>query len=187
MDILPELLNSHTRAKILKLLFRNPKNHFRVGNLSKKIQIDYYAARRELLKLKSISIVSNNKEQEFFINPNFEFYDELRALVLRSSPISKEKILKDLKKIGGLKLALLTGVFLGEENSRVDLLIVGAGFKKEKLSKFLKDLEAEVGKEINYVVMEPDEFQYRKKMFDKFILGLLEGPKEILLNRLTFG
>jgi len=186
-EILSKLFSSETRVKILRLLFRNPQTSFKVTDLSERIQVDYYAARRDLLKLKKIRVVKVNEDQEFLINPKFEFYEELKALILSSAPINKQAILKELKKIGGLKLVVLTGVFLGQEDSRVDLLIVGSGFKEDKLDKFVRSLEADVGRELNFVVMEPDEFNYRKRMFDKFVLGVLEGPKEVLLNKMIFG
>ncbi|MFH1392355.1 MAG: hypothetical protein ABIG90_01565 [bacterium] len=181
-EILEELFNSKTRAKVLKLMFRNPENGFRVKAVSERAKVDYFAARRELDKLKAIKIV-NYRNKAFVINPDFDFYNELKNLVLRSTPVAKEKILKQLKKIGKLKLIILSGVFVNTDNTRVDLFMVGEVIHKRKLETLLKNLEAEVGKEIDYVIMDSSEFRYRKNMFDKFVLEMLEGPKQILLDR----
>lgn len=182
-EILEELFNSKTRAKALKLMFRNPEKGFRVKQVAERAKSDYFAVRRELDKLKELKIV-NYRNKIFSINPGFSFYNELRNLVLRSTPIAKEKILKQLKKIGKLRLIILSGVFLNIENARADLFIVGENIRKKRLETLLKNLEAEVGKEIDYVIMDLHEFKYRKNMFDKFVLEMLEGPKQVLLDKI---
>lgn len=186
-EILEELFNSQSRARLLKFFFRNQKKHFRVSQISDKIQVDYYAARREVIKLEEMGLLKQDKDQKYFLASDFSFLHELENLILRCSPISKERISEKLEEMGGFKLVLLSGVFVGNEDARVDLLLVGSNFDQSHLDNFLKSLEAEVGKELDYVIMEPDEFQYRRKMFDKFVLEILEGPKEVLVDRLSFG
>ena len=142
-----------------------------------------------LLLAKRVKI---NKKKEiigglyFSVNPNFDFYAELQSLVLKSSPTSKEKMLKRLMKIGRIRLALIGGVFLNTANSRVDLFLVGDDISRKKLMTFLADMEAEVGKEIEYAAMETKEFDYRFHMFDRFVRDILEKPHEKLLNKLKF-
>ena len=92
--------------------------------------------------------------------------------------------MKHLKGIGRVKLVILSGVFINAENSRADLLVVGDNLKKRKLAKFLKNLEADVGKEIDYVVLETEDFKYRYDMFDRFLRDVLEKPHEKLINKL---
>lgn len=164
-------------------MFRNPEKGFRVKQVAERARADYFAVRRELDKLKEIKIV-NYRNKTFSINPGFNFHNELKNLVLRSTPVAKEKILKQLKKIGKLRLVILSGVFINIENSRADLFVVGENIRKKKLETILQNLEAEVGKEIDYVTMDLNEFKYRKNMFDKFVLEMLEGPKQILLDRI---
>ena len=142
-----------------------------------------------LLLAKRVKI---NKKKEiigglyFSVNPNFDFYSELQSLVLKSSPTSKEKMLRRLMKIGRIRLALIGGVFLNTANSRVDLFLVGDDISRKKLMTFLADMEAEVGKEIEYAAMETKEFDYRFHMFDRFVRDILEKPHEKLLNKLKF-
>lgn len=182
-EILEELFNSKTRAKILKLLFRNEEKAFRVKEVAERAKIDYFAVRREVEKLSKIKILKITNKL-FGINPDFQFFAELKNLVVKSNPISKEKILKQLKNLGKIQLIILSGVFVNAENTRADMFVVGDGLSQKKVEKFFKDLESEVGKEIDYVLMETSEYKYRKQMFDKFILEILEGPKEVLWNKL---
>jgi len=121
------------------------------------------------------------------LNTNFEFFYELRDLVLKSSPAEKDRMIERLNKLGRIKLAIISGVFINKENLDpliTDLLIVGDDIDRRKLRAFLRATEAEVGKEIKFTVMDKEEFQYRLAMFDRFTRVLLESPHEKIINRL---
>ena len=142
-------------------------------------------------KIKTIKRRPKNSKRvsvtRYYLNYHFQYIDELKDLVLKSSPEEKEKIIENLLKLGRVKLAIATGIFLNRVNSEAiatDLFIVGDDISRRKLRSFLKSLEADVGKEVRYVIMEKEEFQYRIGMFDRFIRVLLEGPHEKLINRL---
>ncbi len=123
----------------------------------------------------------------YALNTDFEFFYELRDLISKSSPAEKDKMVDRLNKIGRIKLAIISGIFINKENLDpliTDLLVVGDDIDRRKLRAFLKATEAEVGKEIRFTVMDKDEFQYRMAMFDRFIRVLLEAPHEKLINRL---
>ncbi len=123
----------------------------------------------------------------YFLNPGFEFISELRDLVLKSSPAEINKMIERINKLGQVKLAVVSGIFIGKENpdpSIADLLIVGDDLDNRKLRIFLKSLEAEVGKEIKFALMEKEEFKYRLSMFDMFVRVLMEGPHVKLINKL---
>ncbi len=121
------------------------------------------------------------------LNTDFEFFYELRDLVLKSSPAEKDRMIERLNKLGRIKLAIISGVFINKENLDpliTDLLIIGDDVDRRKLRAFLRATEAEVGKEIKFTVMDKEEFQYRLAMFDRFTRVLLESPHEKLINRL---
>jgi hypothetical protein len=99
-------------------------------------------------------------------------------------------MVKKILGLGRVKLAVISGIFIAE-NSGPDiydtvavLFIVGDDVSNNKLSAFLTALEAEVGKEIKFTLMDKDEFQYRYGMFDRFIRVILEGPHEKIINKL---
>ena len=186
-EILEQLFDSPVKVKLLKLFLRNPEESFGLRETVKKTRADKISCRRQISKLEEIKFIKSkfkSGRKIYSLNSGFVFYNELKTLVLKSSPTSKNKILGRLKNVGRIKLALLSGIFLELENSRADLLIVGDGIKNKKLAGFLKDLESEVGKEINYVVLTTADFKYRYNMFDRFIRDILEKPHEKLINRL---
>jgi len=186
-EILEQLFDSPVKVKLLKLFLRNPDQSFSIREIAKKTRSDSAACQRQLKKLESIKLIDiklKSGKKNYSANRNFDFYSELRTLILKSSPASKEKLYNRLKGLGRIKLAILSGIFINEDNSRVDLLVVGDGIRNQKLSSFLKDLEAEVGKEIDYVVFSTVDFKYRYDMFDRFIRDVLEKPHEKLINKL---
>jgi len=186
-EILEQLFDSLTKVKLLKLFLRNPGESLGLAEIVKKTRTDKSSCRLQVNKLEDIKFIKSkfkSGKKIYSLNVNFDFYNELKTLVLKSSPASKNKILSRLKNIGRVKLALLSGIFLDYENSRADLLIVGDGIKNKSLANFLKDLESEVGKEIDYVVLTTADFKYRYDMFDRFIRDILEKPHEKLINKL---
>lgn len=129
--------------------------------------------------------------QRYALNPNFEFFQELKILIMKSSPAEKNRLVQRIHKLGRIKLALLSGIFLSNadsgaayDNSVADLFIVGDEINKERLRLFLKALEAEVGREIRLSIMDKEEFEYRYGMFDRFVRILLENPHEKIINKL---
>ncbi|HRY52412.1 MAG TPA: hypothetical protein P5089_01000 [Candidatus Portnoybacteria bacterium] len=195
--ILELLFDSPIKVKLLKLFLRNANRRYLMSEIVRKTQGSKRMVIKQVKGLESIGFllskrIKPNKKKEivgglyFVVNQNFDFYNELQSLVLKSSPTSKEKMLSRLLKIGRIKMALISGVFLNTENSRLDLFLVGDDISHNKLMRFLADMEAEVGKEIEYAAMETKEFDYRFHMFDRFVRDILEKPHEKLLNKLKF-
>jgi len=142
-------------------------------------------------KAVSINTARVTSGKDFYsLNPQFEFAEELRALLLKPSPQEKRVIGRKISALGRIKLAIVSGIFLNTEDSALDsdsvadLFIVGDDINKRKLTFFLQSLEAEVGKEIKFGIMDQEEFDYRYKMFDRFVRVLLEGPHEKIINKL---
>ncbi len=175
----------------MKFLFRNYPGDFLTGELAIRIQETYHATKHEIEALMELRLIKKIKSAKvkYSLNPNFEFFTELKALILKASPAEKNKMVAKILKLGRIKLALVSGVFLNNnggvsDNSVADLFIVGDEINKEKLRKFLKALEAEVGREVKLSIMDKEEFNYRHGMFDRFVRVLLEGPHEKIINKL---
>jgi len=193
-QVLEALFDSPAKVRLLKLFLRNPDKFFHEKEIAKRAQSDSRLISRQIkgllaigfLKKKRVTKKRNDTKKGIYFsaNSNFDFYQELRSLVLKSSPASKEKILKNVLKLGRIKLLLLAGIFLNTENSRVDLFVVGDSIKQSKANPFLKNLESEIGKEIGFAFMNTKEFYYRYHMFDRFVHDIMEKPNEKLINKL---
>lgn len=123
----------------------------------------------------------------YVLNTEFEFFEELRDLILKSSYTEKKEITQQVRRLGIIKLAVIAGIFLDKESKdpmSADLLIVCEDVNMRRWKGFLKSLESDVGKEIKFAIMDKEEFVYRLSMFDRFVRVLLEGPHEVLIDKL---
>src|SRR3989344_9357937 len=113
-DILDNLFGSRIMVKILKLLFRNYPGDFLAGELATRIQETYPATKQEIEALIKLRLIKKTKTAKikYSLNPNFEFFEVLKALILKASPPEKNKMVAKILKLGRLKLALVSGVFL---------------------------------------------------------------------------
>lgn len=197
-SILDNLFGSRVRVKLLKLLYRQNPATFSMAELAMRIQEPSFIARRELTVLLDIGLARKFRvgsgpardRERFGLNPDFDFFEELRELVLKPSPAETQRLTKRINSLGRVKLAVVAGIFVSQPDdltyeAPADLFIVGDDIDKAKLTKFLKSLESEVGTEIRFSTMEKDEFKYRYEMFDRFLRVLLEGPHRKIIDRFS--
>ena len=84
-----------------------------------------------------------------------------------------------------IQLLIISGIFIKNPDSRVDLLVVGDNLKLSSLENIIKTIESEIGKEIRYAVFETSEFNYRYSMFDKLTRDIFDYPHEKIINKLN--
>lgn len=186
MDTLERLFGSPVRAKLLKLFLMNPEASFAVAGGSRQAQVRPVQFSAEARRLAKVGVVraSGRRAKTFSANRDYPFFRELRALMLKSAPHAAGPLAVRIKRLGNVKLAVLTGVFIDSPTSRVDLLLVGDGLRKSRLKLLIQWLEARVGKELAYVAMSTSEFKYRMDMYDRFVRDILEFPHETIVNKL---
>ena len=187
-EILEHLFGSRERARILRFFLQNPEQQYSFSEIVKKNMIRSNPAKKELLNLVRIKFVfiRTRKGKKYYqLNQEFNFYPELKNLIAKSNVYPQCKSLGKISKVGNIKLAVISGVFISYHKSKADMIIVGDAISKNKLRNLMNNLEAEIGREINFVLMTMDEFKYRLNMLDKFVLEFLEGPHEEIINKIT--
>ncbi len=203
-NILEKLFGSAARIKIIRLFLLNPDTIFTPKEISRRCKVTPNLARREISLLKNIGFaeqksetiekliklkngkIKNNKKkiQGLKLDGTFPVLRALKNLVLNAAPIDKKGMAKSLKAAGRVKLIILSGIFIQADGSRVDLLLVGDGIKSGVLERTLRNIEAEIGKELTYSVFDTKEFLYRLGVYDRFIYDILDYPHEKILNKL---
>ncbi len=187
-EIFSQLFDSRTRARLMKFFMLNDRHDFLVAEIVKKNKLTFRQVAGELNRLERIRMILPRlkKGKKYYrTNEAFIFYPELKSLVVKSNTLPECRSLGRIKSLGKIKLALISGVFLNHPKSQSDLLIIGDELSRAKLKHLLESLEAEVGKEINYSVMNSEEFKYRTDMLDKFIMDFLEGPYEEIICKVS--
>lgn len=179
MEILEKILGSSARVKIMRLFLLNKGKNFKNKDVVKKSRANFGTVRRELKLLASVGFIKKRATNWCF-NPSFKYLPEFEELLAGSGAVDKDKIVGNFKKAGKIKLLLVSGIFIKNPDSRVDLLIVGDRVKKKKIEEEIRKLEAEIGTELAYAVFDTKEFFYRLNMYDKLIRDIFDFPHEVI-------
>ncbi len=145
---------------------------------------DEYAEQFNIKKTKTSKVESSKTEKKYFkANDEFILFEEIKALILKAQVLYEQDFVDKLKSIGNLKLLILTGFFVNNPNSEIDILIVGK-INKTKFLKLIKELEGELDREVNYTLFASREFKYRRDITDVFIYSILEGRKFVVVDEI---
>ena len=145
--MLEQLFGSYTRMKLLQLFLSNPEEKYFVRELTRILDSQINAVRRELENLSDFGIiilVENDGEdanRKFYqTNSKFVLFPELKSIFQKSQFLLEKKFAKAMKKAGKVYYLALTGAFVGDKSIPIDLLIVG-NLNKRKFAKVLKSFE----------------------------------------------
>lgn len=187
METLARLFGNETKVKIMKLFLFNGEHAFTAREVSERTKSDITKVRRELSGLDKTGLIKSKQikgKNGYVLNQQFSYLKQLQAFLINIDPLSPKQISSKITKLGSIKLIVTSGVFIQDVESRADLLVVGENVRKAKLDATVKDLEAEIGKELRYAFFSTEEFKYRVSMYDKLVRDILDYPHRILLDKL---
>lgn len=182
------LFGSKTRVKLLHLFMNNPNRAFYVREITRKIDEQINSVRRELSNMLSIGIIqsdSSNNRLYYEVNQNYIHYQPLKAMfgdnqvATATTESASSDWSKRLKPLGDVRVALLSGSLVRGSSTDVDVLIAGS-VNKTQVKHFIKSLEDEEGKTLNYTVMSYEDFYYRLSIKDRFITDIINGKFTLL-------
>lgn len=202
-DVLGILFGSAARVKILRLFLGNADTCFTVAQIAKHAKVDSRVVRKEtnsflkvglLKKTTCVEVVTKgrgSKKKEItkrsagmVVDRSFEHFYALRSFVLNIAPTDNENIVKKLGAAGTPKLVLIAGVFIQDPDSRVDLLVVGDTMKDAQLKDVVRDLEAQMGRELRFAAFTTKDFIYRLGIYDRLVRDILDYPHQVLIDKL---
>lgn len=200
---LGKIFGSVERVKILRYFLAHPDEQIGLEQLSKKAKVKSADLKKEVKNLVAINFlneltlvedkevkvgkkikIKTLKEPGVELNKNYVFVDSLANLLLDFRYIDRKELLEDFKKFGKIKLLCLGGIFMQDEENKLDLLLAGDALDKEKIDDFMKKLEADFGTELRYAVFESEEFRYRVNMFDRLIKDFWKRPHEKIIEKI---
>ena len=186
MAELTDFIISRVRVKLLKVFFYRPAELYYVRQLTRLTGEEINAVRRELHRMKKNGLVKDEQRGNrlyYYLNPSYDFYEDLLSLVAKSTGLGGD-IREQRLKLGKIKFAMLAGKFVRHkhhEQSEVDLLVVGEVVLPE-LAQLVRKEEARREREINYTVMTQQEFLFRKERRDPFLLGILSKSRVMVIG-----
>ncbi len=181
MEILGKIFGNAARVKLMRLFLINPQLAFTKKEIIKRSRVNSNLASKELKLLFSVGFIKKTGKNWIF-DSVFKYAKEFDRLLINSDSLDRKLIVDSFKKTGKVKLLLISGVFIKNKDTRVDLLIVGDGLKKGKIEDEVRKLEAEIGAELAYAIFDTKEFIYRLEMYDKLVRDILDYPHEIILQ-----
>lgn len=190
MDTLEKIFGGAARVKLMRLFLFNPKAVFNAAEISNRAKIDSARMRRELNFLVKVGLVRRRPgpggKTVWYLNDNFPYLLEFQRLLIQTSLITPGTIIKKLSKFGRPKVLILSGLFKEQwDDSRLDMLVVADNTKKGAVEAVMSTIEAEVGKEIRYAVLDSEDFKYRLSVGDRLVRDVLDYPHEVALDRLN--
>ncbi len=181
------LFGSRVRARLIRFFILNPETAFTTAEIAERTMLPRTEVSRDvrrLVKAKMLKESSRKREKAYQLHQDFPFFTELKSLVVKSNVDVPKQMFQKFRTVGDVKLLLTGGLFLDDPKSKADLVLVVNHSNRSRLTAAIGRLEAEIGQEVRFVLMDTDELNYRLNMLDRFLIEFLEGPYQEVINRL---
>ncbi len=184
--MLNDLIISKVRVKLLQIFLSQPGKIIHVRELVRQSKEEINAVRRELAHMEKAGMVSKEHRANrlyYSFRKDYPLYFDLLELITKTSGLGGA-ILRQKGKIGKVKFAMLSGKFarnIPGSAEKVDLLIIGSIVIPE-VAALVREEELRRGREIFFTPMTEEEFVFRKKKKDPFILGILESARIMVIG-----
>lgn len=173
------LFGSKTRTKLLTKLMMEPERQFYIREISRETQIPYGMVYKELDNLKQLGIIKSQKKGKITllqVNKETPYYKDLRNLIMKTTGISN--IIQNHLKHPDIEYLLVFGsIASGEDTpeSDIDLMIIG-DIPETKLIEEAKEIEKNIGRELNYILWTREEFEKKIKEKNHLLIDVADKP-----------
>jgi uncharacterized protein len=183
---LAQLLSSHVKAEVFRLLFGLEGQPLHVRELERRSGLAIGTVRQELQRLTKLGLISartDGNRRYYTAREDHPLYPEIRGLVLKTSGLA-DLLRHALKKEKGIRLAFVFGSLAhGREqaHSDIDLLVIGTVTLRQTI-RLLAGVPEKIGREINPKTFTPEEFRRRKRTGDHFLRNVLSEPRIFIVG-----
>jgi predicted nucleotidyltransferase len=173
---------SKARDSILRLFFSSPDSEYYLRELERLLGIPVANVRRELLKLEQAGIFNSRRAgnlRYFSVNTSHPLFPEYRSIVYKTVGIAGT-LTEILREIASVSLAFVFGsVAEGSDDagSDVDLFVIGE-INARKLHEIISPLQSKIGREINIVLFDREDFRRRYRRKEHFVSAVMGRPKQ---------
>ncbi len=188
MDTLEKIFGGAARVKLMRLFLFNPTLYYETSDVADRSRVDINRVRRELNFLAKVGLVKKSSRGGntvvWYLNDKFPYLVEFQRLLLQTSLVHKQPIVKKISKLGRIKLVIFSGIFKELWDNTIDILVVADNAKKSTADSVMSSIEADMGKEIKYAILDSEDFKYRLGVGDRLIRDVLDYPHEIVVDKL---
>jgi len=205
MEILGKLFGGEGKTKIIRLFLFNPEASYTIRDISSRTNVKSNQAaaitktlvKVGLLRNKSISKDVKNikkgksktrkiKEIAYFLDPKFPYASSLSDVMFGASIKTDERLAAKLVSAGKIKLVIVSGIFVRQNDARLDLLIVGDDIHEDKLARIIKSIETDIGRDLTYSSLTTADFRYRLDLHDRLIRDVIDFDYIVLVDKIGF-
>lgn len=190
--MLEQIFGSQTRVKLMQIFLNNPEQSFYVRELTRIIDAQINAVRRELENLQELGLIvevegkqedSKRQKMKYYqADTTFALYPELKSMIQKAQFVIEQEFSSELLASGTVVYLVFTGSFVGEKHIPTDILIVG-DIDKDKCARTIVKYEKQFNREIKYTLLDVREFTYRRNVADKFLYSIIDGKKIVMIDK----
>lgn len=189
MEPLAKLFGNPTRLKLLRLFLFNDDITFTADDAAFRTRASKSIVRKELSLLATVGIIRKKTGKgsgrlAYAANKKFSHFFALQSFLRDSTEVSDTKMLSTLRRAGSLRLVILSGMFTGAVETKVDLIVVGDKLEERPLATAVHTLEADLGRELRYAYFTTEEFKYRVGVYDRLVRDVVDYPHRTILDRI---
>ncbi len=177
------IFGSEAKVKLMRLFLFNPDSIYKAKYVIDRVKESPRIVRKELNELSKAGLIKR-RTSGYALNKAYPHRASLENFLTEVGSVSNKEIVQKISKAGNIKLIIVSGLFIQNPESRVDLLVVGDGLRKGPLRNAVAHIESLLGKEVRYAAFETPDWKYRVGLYDKLIRDILDFPHEKLLNKL---
>lgn len=180
----------------MMLFLNQPEEAFFIRELTRRINTQINAVRREIENLSRFGLITEMEEVDsgqakrpglkrkyYKINPSFPLLLEIKSLMIKSHLLMEKTLHREIASIGNVEYLAFMGAFLGQKDP-VDLFIVGT-LDADKMQQLMNKAERDMNAQINFTCLSPQEFAYRREITDRFLISVLNGNKCVAIDKLN--
>lgn len=202
METLAKLFSSGTLVKVMRFFIFHPSEAYEYDDVARATKSDKKSvlyetkllqdigflkpavfSKRVMKKSKGKHVERSTRVRGWMLNASFPYLPPLKALLVNTDLMNEGELEQRLSRVGRLKLIVVSGVFM-QEDQQIDLLLVGERIRYPLLASAIKALESALGTEIRYAVLPPNEFEYRLSIRDRLIRDMFDYPHLVVKNTL---
>ncbi len=179
--MLKSLFTSSVRVKLLKHFFLHPNDEFFVRQITRYLNEQVNAIRRELDNWKKIWLLKSSMrawKKYYTLNSDFIFYPELSSMIIKSF-VAWTDIKKDLSGFWEIEYLYLSWVFVNKIAPVVDMFIVWE-IDPNKVQEYLLNNLWQI-KDIKFSVLSKKDFNYRLDVNDSMLLSIVRDKNAVVL------
>jgi len=171
----------------MKLFLLNPDNRYYLRQVASLAGQPVRAVEREVAKLEVVGLLSHTfdgNRKYYQVQKDCPIFPELKSIFLKTVGLG-DALREYIERVeGAIRVAFIYGSYAKGQETRlsdIDLFVVGAVTVRQ-LSGVLAEATSQLAREINPVMMTPEEFAAKVASGNHFVLSILEQPKTFLVG-----